>query len=78
MWNRNVETFLGCDGLFEESRIVLFGVASKKRHPVKDVNWVRWNALGLKTRYYNTQLHAGAFALPNYGEEMLRDVEPES
>ena len=25
MWNRNVETFLGCDGPFEESRIVLFG-----------------------------------------------------
>ncbi|WP_295631870.1 polyamine aminopropyltransferase [uncultured Mitsuokella sp.] len=56
----------------------LFGFASKKRHPVRDVNWVRWNALGLKTRYYNTQLHAGAFALPNYVEEMLRDVEPEA
>lgn len=56
----------------------LFGFASKKRHPVKDVNWVRWNALGLKTHYYNTQLHAGAFALPNYVEEMLRDVEPEA
>lgn len=56
----------------------LFGFASKKRHPVKDVNWVRWNALGLKTRYYNTQLHAGAFTLPNYVEEMLRDVEPEA
>lgn len=56
----------------------LFGFASKKRHPVKDVNWVRWNALGLKTRYYNTQLHAGAFALPNYVEEMLRDVESEA
>lgn len=56
----------------------LFGFASKNRHPVKDVNWVRWNALGLNTRYYNTQLHAGAFALPNYVEEMLRDVEPET
>lgn len=56
----------------------LFGFASKKRHPVRDVNWVRWNALGLKTHYYNTQLHAGAFALPNYVEEMLRDVEPEA
>lgn len=56
----------------------LFGFAAKKRHPVKDVNWVRWNAIGLKTRYYNTQLHAGAFALPNYVEKMLRDVEPES
>ena len=54
----------------------LFGFAAKKRHPVKDVDFAHWNALGLKTRYYNTQLHAGAFALPNYVEEMLRDVEP--
>ena len=54
----------------------LFGFASKKRHPVKDAHFTQWNALGLKTRYYNTQLHAGAFALPNYVEEMLRDVEP--
>ena len=53
----------------------LFGFASKKLHPVKGVDWVRWNALGMPTRYYNTQLHAGAFALPNYVEEMMRDVE---
>jgi spermidine synthase len=53
----------------------LFGFASKKFHPIKDMNAVKWNALGLKTRYYNTQLHAGAFALPNYVEEMMRDVE---
>ena len=25
MWNRNVETFLGCDKEFEEARIVIFG-----------------------------------------------------
>ena len=31
--------------------------------------------LGIKTKYYNTKLHCGAFALPNYVEEMLRDVE---
>ena len=53
----------------------LFGFSSKKYHPVKDFNPVKWNALGLKTRYYNTQLHVGAFALPNYVEELLRDVE---
>lgn len=53
----------------------LFGFASKKYHPVHDLNSVRWNMLGLKTRYYNTKLHCGAFALPNYVEEMLRDVE---
>lgn len=53
----------------------LFGFASKKYHPVKGVDWNRWKALGIHTRYYNTALHAGSFALPNYVEEMLRDVE---
>lgn len=56
----------------------LFGFASKKYHPTKDFSSeraVKWNALGLKTKYYNTQLHTGSFALPNYVEELLRDVE---
>lgn len=53
----------------------LFGFASKKYHPVHDLNAVKWNMLGLNTKYYNTKLHMGAFALPNYVEEMLRDVE---
>ncbi len=54
----------------------LFGFASKKRGPVEGVDFTRWKALGIRTRYYNTQLHTGAFALPNYVEEMLKDVEP--
>ena len=53
----------------------LFGFASKKYHPVHDLNVERWNALGLKTRYYSTNLHMGAFYLPNYVEDMLKDVE---
>lgn len=53
----------------------LFGFASKKYHPVHDLDAVRWNMLGLSTRYYTTQLHVGAFALPAYVEGMLRDVE---
>lgn len=53
----------------------LFGFASKKYHPIEDLKAVKWNALGFKTRYYNTQLHVGAFALPNYVEELLKDVE---
>lgn len=53
----------------------LFGFASKKYHPVNDLNSVKWNALGLKTRYYNPKLHAGSFYLPNYVEELLKDVE---
>ena len=53
----------------------LFGFASKKYHPTHDLNQAKWNTLGIRTKYYNTQLHIGAFALPNYVEELLRDVE---
>ncbi len=55
----------------------LFGFASKLLHPVLDFDPIAWNALGLQTRYYNTQLHIGAFALPNYVEEILEHVEVE-
>lgn len=53
----------------------LFGFASKRYHPLTDQDAARWKALGLRTRYYNEQLHRGAFALPNYVEEMLEKVE---
>lgn len=49
----------------------LFGFASKKFDPVKDLDGDRWNQLGLKTRYYNTDLHVGSFAIPNYVKEQL-------
>lgn len=53
----------------------LFGFASKRYHPVHDLNAARWYLLGLNTRYYTPRVHAGAFALPAYVEELLRDVE---
>lgn len=53
----------------------LFGFASKRYHPVHDLNAAAWNLRGIGTRYYTTRLHAGAFALPAYVEELLRDVE---
>jgi spermidine synthase len=53
----------------------LFGFASKQHHPVRDLDATRWNTLGLHTKYYNTKLHVGAFALPTYVEELLYDVE---
>ena len=53
----------------------LFGFASKKYHPVRDLAPSKWDALGLETRYYNTCLHVGAFALPNYVKKMLREAE---
>lgn len=49
----------------------LFGFASKKYHPVDDLREEEWNALGLETRYYNTALHKGCFAIPNYVKELL-------
>lgn len=53
----------------------LFGFASKKYHPTDDLQATAWNLRGLKTRYYTTRLHRGAFLLPAYVEELLRDVE---
>lgn len=53
----------------------LFGFASKKYHPIKDFQKNKWKDLNIKTRYYNPWIHVGAFALPNYVEELLRDVE---
>ncbi len=55
----------------------LFGFASKKYHPVKGVDWARWESLGIKTRYYNTKLHAASFALPTYVEDILKSEEPD-
>ncbi len=49
----------------------LFGFASKKYHPIDDLNDAKWNDLGLKTRYYNTDLHKGCFYLPTYVKELL-------
>ncbi|QGU96614.1 polyamine aminopropyltransferase [Clostridium bovifaecis] len=53
----------------------LFGFASKNLDPVRDFNPEKWNSLGIKTKYYNTELHVGAFALPNYVKEMLENAE---
>ena len=53
----------------------LFGFASKGIHPVKGLDKESWNALGIKTRYYTTNLHRGAFYLPRYVEEMLEENE---
>lgn len=53
----------------------LFGFSTKKYHPLRDFRGADWKAKKLYTRYYNTQLHIGAFALPNYVEDILKDVE---
>ena len=55
----------------------LFGFASKKYHPLKDLDEGRWNARGLACKYYTTTLHRGAFYIPAYVEELLKNVESE-
>lgn len=48
-----------------------FGFASKKYDPITDLKSEKWNDIGLKTKYYNTEIHTGAFALPNYVKQVL-------
>ena len=55
----------------------LFGFASKQYHPLKDLNETRWNLRGLTCKYYTTTLHKGAFYIPAYVEELLKNVESE-
>lgn len=55
----------------------LFGFASKKYHPLDDFRLEEWKKLGIKTRYYTTNLHRGAFMLPGYVEQMLEEEENE-
>lgn len=52
-----------------------FGFASKGLDPVNDMKPEIWNQFGLKTKYYNEGVHRGAFALPNYVQDILASVE---
>ena len=51
----------------------IFGFASKGLDPIGDLD-TNWNSLDIKTRYYNTDLHKGCFALPNYVQELLKNA----
>lgn len=51
----------------------LFGLAAKTPLDPTVFDEAAWNALGIPTRYYNTALHKGAFALPNYVKELLNE-----
>jgi spermidine synthase len=53
----------------------MFGFASKKYHPLKDFDPGRWNEREIKTWYYTTHLHRGAFMLPKYVEDILSEEE---
>lgn len=51
----------------------LFGFASKAFDPRTNLHDKWWNNLGIKTRYYNTILHIGCFAIPNNVRDELRE-----
>ena len=53
----------------------LFGFISKKYHPLNDLDEKRWKERNIKTWYYTTNLHRGAFMLPKYVEDMLEEEE---
>lgn len=52
----------------------LFGFASKKYDPRADLHDQWWNSLKLETKYYNTILHTGCFAIPNSVRNQLRET----
>ena len=47
----------------------LFGFASKRYHPIHDMDGIQWKLRGIQTKYYLPRLHEGVFALPAYVEE---------
>lgn len=53
----------------------LFGIASKKFHPLHDFQPHTWLEFGLETKYYNTEVHQGSFMLPTYVREQINRVE---
>jgi spermidine synthase len=49
-----------------------FAFASKKYHPVRDFNRQRAASRSFHTRYYNEDLHLGAFMLPTFARENIQ------
>lgn len=52
----------------------LFGFASKKYHPLRDYNRLRFQTLSIETNYYNPEIHEAAFVLPTYVKKALDDM----
>ena len=53
----------------------LFGFASKKYHPIQDFKKEQWKERNIKTWYYTSNMHIGAFMLPRYVEDLLEEEE---
>lgn len=48
-----------------------FGFCSKKYHPQTDFRKEKYDQLQLTTKYYNDDIHFGAFALPQFVKKLL-------
>ena len=64
MWNKNIETFLGCDADYEEARIVLFGA------PFDSTTSYRPG-----TRFASKTMRAESFGLETYSPYQDLDLE---
>lgn len=67
MWNRNVETFLGCDKEYSESDIVLFGA------PFDSTTSFRPG-----TRFASKTMRGDSFGLETYSPYQNKDLEEDS
>ena len=63
MWNKNVETFLGCDAGYEEAGIVLFGA------PFDSTTSYRPG-----TRFASKTMRAESFGLETYSPYQDKDL----
>ena len=61
--------------IFQHAPVIGQSFTSKKYHPLTDLNVERWKERNIKTWYYTTNLHKGAFMLPRYVEDMLEEEE---
>lgn len=52
----------------------LFGFAAKTMDGVKQIQESQWQSLNIATKYYNVDIHKGAFALPTYVKELLENA----
>ena len=64
MWNKNIETFLGCDADYEEARIVQFGA------PFDSTTSYRPG-----TRFASKTMHAESYGLETYSPYQDLDLE---
>jgi spermidine synthase len=48
-----------------------FAFCSKKYDPIDDFDRDRWKELALETKYYNDEVHIGAFGLPRFCRELV-------